>query len=64
METIPSRDTSGNCVGECRDRVMEGETERQAAINESTKRYDKPAERSPDWTSRRNDPPGAMGGRV
>ena len=64
METMPSRDTNGNCIGECRDRVMEGELERQEAINRSGKSYDEPAERSPVWTSERNDPPGAMGGRV
>jgi hypothetical protein len=64
METMPSRDTSGNCIGECRDRVMEGEVERQEAINRSDKKYDEPARRSPTWTSRRNEPPGAMGGHV
>lgn len=64
MKKMPSRDTSGKCVGECRDRVLEGEKERQAAINSSAKRYDEPSERSPSWTSRRNDPPGAMGGRI
>jgi hypothetical protein len=64
MEKMPSRDISGNCIGECRDRVVEGEAERQEAINQSSKRYDEPAKRSPGWTSQRNDPPGAMGGRV
>ena len=64
MENMPSRDTSGKCIGECRDRVMEGEVERQAAINRSNQKYDEPAERSPVWTSRRNDPPGVMGGRI
>jgi len=64
MEKMPSRDISGNCIGECRDRVVEGEAERQEAINQSSKRYDEPAERSPGWASQRNDPPGAMGGRV
>jgi hypothetical protein len=64
MEKMPSRDTSGKCVGECRDRVLEGEKERQAAIKGSGKRYDEPAERSPSWTSQRNISPGAMGGRI
>ena len=64
MENMPSRDTTGKCQGECRDRVYEGEEERQAAIDRSGKRYDAPAERSPSWTSKRNDPPGSMGGRV
>jgi hypothetical protein len=37
MKKIPSRDTTGKCRGECRDRVKEGEVERQAAINGSGK---------------------------
>jgi hypothetical protein len=64
MKKMPSRDTTGKCRGECRDRVFEGEHERQMAINRSDKRYDEPAEQSPSWTSKRNDPPGALGGRV
>jgi len=30
---MPNRDITGECEGECRDRVREGEDERQAAIN-------------------------------
>ena len=61
---MPSRDTSGHCRGECRDRVFEGEKERQKAINGQSANYSGPSEKSPSWTSERNDPPGAMGGRV
>jgi hypothetical protein len=64
MKKMPSRDITGKCQGECRDRVREGEADRQTEINASGKKYDSPAERSPSWTSRRNDPPGAMGGRI
>jgi hypothetical protein len=64
MKEMPSRDTTGKCMGECRDRVFEGELERQAAIARSEINYDAPAEQSPTWASKRNDPPGAMGGRV
>ena len=64
MKKMSSRDTTGKCEGECRDRVFEGGRERQEAINRSGKRFDAPAERSPSWTSKRNDAPGAMGGRV
>lgn len=64
MIEMPSRDTTGNCSGECKDRVFEGEVERQAAINKSDVKYDAPAERSPSWTNQRNDPPGFLGGRV
>ncbi|WP_428153350.1 hypothetical protein [Desulfococcus sp.] len=64
MERMPSRDTSGKCEGECRDRVFEGESERQAYINASDKEYDSPCESSPSWTFKRNDPPGGLGGRI
>ena len=64
MENMPSRDISGNCSGECRDRVAEGERERQSNINQEMRDYSGPSDQSPSWTSSRNDPPGAMGGRV
>jgi hypothetical protein len=64
MKKMPSRDTTGKCKGECRDRVFEGEEERQTAIKRSNKAYDEPAENSPSWSSNRDDPPGSMGGRV
>ncbi len=64
MKKIPSRDITGKCEGECRDRVFDGEKERQEAIDVSGIDYNKPAESSPEWTFRRNDPPGALGGRV
>ena len=62
--SVLERDITGNCRGECRDRVFEGEQERQRSINASSKNYDTPAERAPSWTAQRNDPPGALGGRV
>lgn len=61
--TIPSRDITGNCEGECRDRVLEGEELRQAEINAANVDYDEPSRTVP-WASSRNAPPGAMGGRV
>lgn len=64
MEKMPSRDISGKCEGECRDRVFEGEKERQAHINASSKAYDSPLEKSPSWTYKRNDSPGGYGGRI
>lgn len=64
MERMPSRDTSGWCEGECRDRVFEGEKERQATINASGMEYNSPCENSPSWSFHRNDPPGAFGGRI
>jgi hypothetical protein len=64
MKKMPSRDTTGKCEGECRNRVFEGEKERQKTIDKETINYSGPAGRSPSWTSKRNEPPGALGGRV
>jgi len=65
MKKMPSRDTSGKCKGECRDRVFEGENQRQKTINkDKSVSYSAPASKSPSWTSDRDDPPGSMGGRV
>ena len=62
MKKMPSRDTSGKCQGECRDRVKEGEEERQKKLTSQS--YSTPNPNSPTWTKDRNDPPGSMGGRV
>lgn len=64
MKKMPSRDTTGKCKGECRDRVLEGEQDRQNQINASKEKYSSPSEKSPSWTHERNDPPGVLGGRV
>jgi hypothetical protein len=64
MKEMPSRDTTGKCEGECRDRVIEGEEERQKKINQEAIKYDSPASKSPTWTSDRDAPPGSMGGRI
>ncbi len=64
MKKMPKRDTTGKCQGECRDRVFEGEQERQNKINKMSMSYSSPAEKSPEWTHQRNDPPGSLGGRV
>jgi hypothetical protein len=64
MKNMPSRDINGKCKGECRDRVFDGEKERQRSINKAGMSYSTPASESPGWTSTRNDPPGTLGGRV
>jgi hypothetical protein len=65
MEKMPSRDITGRCdEGECRNRVHEGDEERQNEINTVGMDYSTPAENSPSWTFKRNDPPGWLGGRV
>ena len=64
MADIPNRDITGNCdEGECRDRVREGEEERQDDISASE--VESP-ESYPDakWAKSRNEQPGVFGGHV
>ncbi len=63
MNTMPKRDTTGKCEGECRDRVYKGEQERQAEID-STTTESLEASPSVPWANIRNAPPGSMGGHV
>lgn len=63
MAEIPNRDITGNCdEGECRDRVREGEEERQSTIAAET--YSEPSPNSPEWTRKRSEQPATHGGRV
>ena len=64
MKKIPSRDITGECQGECRNRVHESDEKRQREINAMDMDYSSPSKKSPSWTSKRNDPPGWLGGRV
>ena len=63
MTDMPERDISGHCEGECKDRVLEGEDERQKQIADS--RF-----KSPDFfpnapgAKSRNEQPGWLGGHV
>ena len=63
MSDILKRDITGECEGECRDRVREGESERQRAINVSDVQT---PESFPDvaWSRSRNEQPGVWGGHV
>ncbi len=63
MNTMPERDISGKCEGECRDRVLKGGQERQAEIDNTTTESLEPSPRVP-WANTRNEPPGSMGGHV
>jgi hypothetical protein len=60
---MPERDISGDCEGECRDRVKEGESERQSAIESDTVEAPEDYPKAPG-ANKRNDPPGSMGGKV
>jgi hypothetical protein len=54
MKKMPSRDITGKCKGECRDRVKEGEKKRQKAI--VSEPYSSPSPNSPPWTFKQKDP--------
>jgi len=62
-EAMPTRDTTGKCAGECRNRVKEGEMERQREINlSSVEDIESYPSRKEAFT--RNEPPGLYGGHV
>ncbi len=63
MEDILKRDTTGNCVGECRDRVKEGEEERQRDIDASSFKSPDEFPSAPGARSR-SEQPGVYGGHV
>ena len=63
MTDIPERDITGHCEGECRDRVHEGEDERQKEIAKSKFKSADSFPNAPGASSR-NDPPGWLGGHV
>lgn len=63
MNNMPLRDITGECSGECRDRVREGEELRQKSIEASSVDYAEYASNLA-WTLSRNDPPGVWGGHV
>lgn len=60
---ILMRDKTGECEGECRDRVREGEVDRQKEINlsgvEEIDSYP-----TAKWGFTRNEPPGVYGGHM
>lgn len=60
---ILTRDITGKCVGECRDRVREGEEERQQEINRSSVDYIE-SYPSAKWAFTRKEPPGLYDGHV
>lgn len=63
MSDMPKRDITGECEGECRNRVKEGEQERQAKINEDSVETPESFPRAP-WANSRKEQPGVFGGHV
>ena len=61
MADIPKRDITGDCdEGDCKDRVSEGEKERQKEIAKSGVKSADSFPNAPGAKSR-NEPPGFMG---
>jgi len=60
---MPMRDITGECEGECRNRVREGELRRQKEINLSAVE-EIGAFPSVKGAFTRNEPPGFLGGHV
>ena len=63
MTDMPERDITGHCEGECRDRVFEGEKERQHEIEGSGVKSADSFPNAPGAKSR-NEQPGWLGGHV
>jgi len=63
MGDMPKRDITGKCEGECRDRVKEGEKERQEKLAQESVEAPEEYPNAPK-ADRRNEPPGSMGGHV
>ena len=64
MDDILERDITGKC-DDCEDRVKEGEEKRQKEIDAATSKVENPQvfPEAPGARSR-NEPPGALGGKV
>jgi hypothetical protein len=62
-ETMPKRDITGDCEGECRDRVQEGDKERQADLEKASVKAPEDYPKAPG-AEKRNNPPGGLGGHV
>ncbi len=57
------RDITGECEGECKDRVHAGEEERQKRIAKSSVKSPDSFPKAPG-AKHRNEPPGFLGGHV
>jgi hypothetical protein len=62
-EKMPQRDITGDCEGECRDRVKEGEEERQSGLEKENVESPEDYPKAPG-AEKRDNPPGELGGHV
>jgi len=63
MTELLERDRTGKCEGECKDRVKEGENERQAKINAESF-YSPESYPNIPWANSRKEQPGVYGGHL
>ncbi|MGD2185613.1 MAG: hypothetical protein PVI71_05780 [Desulfobacterales bacterium] len=63
MKEMPKRDITGDCEGDCKDRVLEGEKERQKKIAKFKVKSADAFPSAPGAKSR-NEPPGFLGGHM
>ncbi|MFZ0134170.1 MAG: hypothetical protein WAK95_16645 [Desulfobacterales bacterium] len=62
-EKMPKRDITGDCEGECRDRVNEGRQERQESLGREDVHAPEEYPKAPG-AEKRDNPPGELGGHV
>jgi hypothetical protein len=60
---MPQRDVTGECEDECRDRVQEGEKQRQEALEKTEAETTEETPKAPE-AEKRDNPPGELGGHV
>lgn len=63
MADIPKRDITGQCEGECQDRVNEANEDRQVEMENISTKAPESYPNAPH-ADQRNTPPGALGGHV
>ena len=63
MKNIPKRDITGQCEGECRDRINESNRERQKEMKKYNSLSPESYPNAPG-ANKRSIPPGAFGGHV
>ncbi len=63
MTDMPKRDTKGECEGDCRNRVKEGEEERQGQMKQENVESPEEYPEAPD-AKKRKEQPGVYGGHV
>lgn len=64
MADMPKRDITGDCEGECKDRVSEMEKDQQKKMNKEGMERSTAETPSVDHAKNRDNAPGDLGGHV